>query len=155
MIPIERKMKKSVPVSAGCLIILNKKKVLLGHPTNNSWNNCYSPPKGGVDAGESLLQAALRETREEMSIDIRLSQISNKENPIQVDYYKKKELFKQVYLYVVSINSISEIGMETEILDKSRLQITELDWAGFLTKKEAQPKIFFRFWPVIEKMLED
>ena len=149
------KIKRNVPVSAGCLIILNRNKVLLGHPTNNSWNNCYSPPKGGVNPGESILDAAIRETKEEMSIDIKLTQISNKDNPVLVNYYKKKALFKQVYLYIVSINSISEVGMESEVLDKSRLQIEELDWAGFLTKKEAQPKIFFRFWPLIDKILEE
>ena len=143
-----------VRVSAGCLIILNNSKVLLGHPTNNSWANCFSPPKGGVDVGETLLQAAVRETKEEMSIDIDISKISNIDNPILIEYNRKGgKIFKKVYLYIIHIGSVSEIGLTSEVIDKSNLQIEELDWAGFLEKDEAKVKIFHRFWGAVNDLI--
>ena len=141
-------------ISAGCLIILRGEKILLGHPSNNSWKNCFTPPKGGVNEGESLIDAAIRETQEEVSITISPSQMSNIDKPFIVDYSNKKgDIFKRVYLYEVHINSIGEIGISSETLDKSTLQIEEMDWAGFLTKSECKSKIFHRFWPVIDKVL--
>lgn len=140
--------------SSGCLIILRGEKILLGHPSSNSWRNCFTPPKGGVDEGESLIDAAIRETKEEVSITIDPSQILNTSNPFIVDYSDKKGvIFKRVYLFEIRINSISEIGIENEIIDTSKLQIEEMDWAGFLTKEECKSKIFHRFWPVIDKIL--
>lgn len=149
-----QKSKKPLRISAGCLIILNKSKVLLGHPSNNSWSNCFSPPKGGVEEGESLLEAAIRETKEEMSIDIIPSMISNLDLPHLIDYSDKSgRVFKKVYFYVVHIHSISQVGLSSEVLEKSNLQIEELDWAGFLTKSDLKDKVFHRFWPLIDSLV--
>lgn len=147
-------MEKPLKTSAGCLIILNKNKILLGHPSNNSWSNCFTPPKGGVEDGETILDAAIRETKEEMSIDITPSMISNLELPHLVDYSDKNgRVFKRVYLYIVHISSTSQIGLENEVLDKSNLQLTEIDWAGFLNKEELKPKVFHRFWHLIDSII--
>ena len=64
-------------VSAGVAIVLNKEKVLLCHPSNASWGTNYSFPKGGVDIGEGILDAAMRELREETSVIVSKSQIKN------------------------------------------------------------------------------
>lgn len=137
-------------VSAGMAIIY-KNKLLLCHPTNSQWINSFSLPKGGVDLGETFLEAAIRECREEVGIEISESQISNLKKPIQVDYVNKKGiLFKTVYVYVVRISSLSEIGLESETVPKSQLQASEIDWAGFLTYDEGREKIFWRFLDVLE-----
>ena len=140
--PFESKMKKS----AGVIIILNKNKVLLCHPTNSRWFGTYSFPKGGIEKNESEIDAAIRELREESSVVVDKSQISNIKDPIIVDYVNKKgeKKYKQLYLYVVYINDISEIGLDSETIPTERLQIEEIDWCGFLPKQEAKSRIFHR-----------
>jgi 8-oxo-dGTP pyrophosphatase MutT (NUDIX family) len=144
------KNKKTMKISAGTCIIY-KNKILFCHPTNGSWTGTYSPAKGGVDNDEKIIDAAIRETKEEVGIDITLSMISNANTPIEIIYYnKKKEIHKMVYLFLVKINDLSEIGLTSEIVPKTQLQVEEVDWAGFLTVSEIKEKSFHRFLPLIE-----
>jgi len=53
--------------SAGILIVC-KSKVLLAHSTNSPWWRSYTPPKGGLELGESEAEAASREVAEEVGI---------------------------------------------------------------------------------------
>lgn len=130
--------------SAGIIIILNNNKLLLSHPTNARWSNTYSFPKGHIEENESQIEAAIRELKEETSIEITEVRIIDKE-PIVVQYNDRKgKIYKEVYLFKVYINDISEIGLSDETLPKEMLQIEELDWCGFLTKEEAKTKIFYR-----------
>ncbi len=134
-------------ISAGTLIKFDN-KYLFCHPTNSSWVGTFGPAKGGVDQGETLLQAALRETMEEIGIQISENQIKNLDKPIEVIYFKNKKkdvIHKKVFLYLVEINSLNDIKLETEIVPKAQLQTTEIDWAGFLTKEELLEKGFHRF----------
>jgi 8-oxo-dGTP pyrophosphatase MutT (NUDIX family) len=138
-------MPKKMKISAG-MAILYGDKILLGHPTSLPWVNSFSTPKGGVEEGETYLEAAIRETFEEVGIKIDESQIDNLDSPIEFLYIDKKDkLFKKCYIFIVKISDLSEIGLDHEILDKSQLQLTEFDWAGFLTREKAKDKIFFRF----------
>ena len=137
-------------VSAGTLIKYNN-KFLFCHPTNASWINSYGPAKGGIDDGEAFIDAAIRETKEEIGINISKEMISNSENPIEVIYYNKnKVIHKKVYLYTVNINSLSEIGLNEEIVPKEQLQLAEVDWAGFLSKTDMEEKCFHRFRSLID-----
>lgn len=130
--------------SAGIIIILNNNKLLLSHPANARWSNTYSFPKGHIEENESQIEAAIRELKEETSIEITEDRIIDKE-PIVVQYNDRKgKIYKEVYLFKVYINDISEIGLSDETLPKEMLQIEELDWCGFLTKEEAKTKIFYR-----------
>lgn len=138
---------KAMYISAGICFIYNN-KILFCHPTNASWKGTFSPPKGGVDEGETYLEAAIREAKEEVGIEVSLNQIENIDNPLEVIYYKRKNkdaIHKIVYLFIVRVNNLSEIGLESEIAPKEQLQIEEVDWAEFLNKEEIADKAFHRF----------
>lgn len=53
--------------SAG-LVILYDNKILLAHPTGQRWYGTYSIPKGHIEEGEDRLDAAIRETQEEIGL---------------------------------------------------------------------------------------
>lgn len=138
-------------ISCGTLIIY-KNKVLLCHPTGNVDGN-YSPPKGFVDGNESYVDCAIRETFEEIGINITLKQLSLP--VIEIPYNKGKKIYKKVYLFPIFISSLSEIGLDGEIVPKSQLQLNEVDWAGFLSKEEIKKKIFWRFKKYVSSLLNN
>lgn len=55
--------------TCGIFFINCKNQLLIGHPTSANANT-FSIPKGIMDDGETPLQAALREFKEETSIDL-------------------------------------------------------------------------------------
>lgn len=137
--------------SAGIIIVLNKNKFLLCHPSNSRWFGTYSFPKGGIEEGESSLDAAIRELREETSVIVNKNQILDIENPIIVYYENKKGIkYKSITLYTVHINDVFEIGLDSEVIPKEKLQIEEVDWAGFLDKEQSKEKIFHKTASVLE-----
>lgn len=147
--PFESKMKKS----AGVIIVLKNEKILLCHPSNAKWFNSYSFPKGGIDKGETIKQAALRELFEETSVCLDENKISKE--PLVLDYmnYKKKNVvYKRIYLFTLYINDISEIGLQSEVISKNNLPLDEIDWAGFVTKEEAKIRLFHRSVPMLDKI---
>lgn len=125
----------NITISAGLVIIKNN-KILLVHPTNAPWWKSYSIPKGHVREGEKLLDCAIRETKEETGLIINKDNINDKYDVINYDN-EKGEIYKRVYYFIVYDDSINESDI--------KLQLSEVDWAGFLSKKDANKRIFGRF----------
>lgn len=125
---------------AAGLVILYKNKMLLGHPTNAKWYNSYSIPKGGLDKGETPIQAAIRETREEVGIVVPPSLINKIEHSFSLQTKKKKNK-KIVYYFIVKIDDLSEIGLTQLKIPKNQLQLDEIDWAGFISYKDAVRRV--------------
>lgn len=125
--------------SAGLAIIFDN-KILLGHPTGSPWKGFYSIPKGHIESGESDLDAAIRETSEEVGVKIKKSEVS-KDFGI-IEYSKNKKVYKKVYYFVVYLDE------EPELLKKN-LELDEIDHAKFFTKEEAENLIFWRFKPLL------
>lgn len=138
-------------ISAGIIINFDN-KVLLCHPTNASNFNSFTFPKGQVDEGESNEEAAIRECREEIGVNLLNPKFTSK---FEVNYFNKNKnkITKKVILFLLKINSLSEIGLNGLIVPKTQLQIDEVDWAGFLTKQESELKIFWRFQDVLNQVI--
>jgi len=130
-------MKKETKYSAGLAIIYDN-KILLGHTTGRGWYSSYGIPKGGLDKGESNLQAAIRETREEIGITIPTNLIGKDEYTFTVTTNKYN---KVVYYYVVKIDNLSQLKLKDLKVPKKQLQVEEIDWAGFLDYKEATKRV--------------
>ncbi len=135
-----------IAISAG-LVLISDNKILLCHPTGQKWWGTYSIPKGHVEEDEEILDAAIRETREEVGvlIDIKKNRIFDEG---YIDYKNDNgEVYKRVYFFVIKL--IEPIEIDLDKLDKK-----EVDWAGFKTKKEAEKRIFWRFKSLLEYLNE-
>jgi ADP-ribose pyrophosphatase YjhB (NUDIX family) len=128
-------------LSAG-LVIVQKGAILLCHPAGQKWWGTYSIPKGHVEEGEDLIDAAIRETKEEIGIIIDRKDIIGKK-PKFVDYKDQKGLlYKRVYYFLA--NPTDLIKTEAIIPDKK-----EVDWAGFIMPDKAMYRILWRLKPVL------
>ena len=131
-------------ISAG-FVILQDKKILLEHPTGSKWTGTYSIPKGKVEEDEDVFDAAVRETKEELGIEISVADLVSL-YPGLIEYSNKGKVYKKIFYWIVMPSKRIDI-------DLSKLQKDEVDWAGFLTKEEAETKIFWRQKEIL-KMLQ-
>ena len=107
-----------VKTSAGIAIIY-KHKILLAHPTRGSWKNRFTPPKGGIEENEEIIDAAVRETFEEIGIKVDKTKLKD----FVIIPYKNPRgaVYKRVYLFPLYISNLSEINLESEIVPKEQL----------------------------------
>jgi len=140
-----------VEQSAGVAIVFGD-KVLLGHMTKRKWWGGYTIPKGHLDGKETIPQAALRETFEEVGIRIPKNLMPSKYQTCP--YVKKgKGHYKDVHYYTIVIDSLDQLGLKDEVIPKSQLQLEEVDWAGFIPIKEALKRISPVMKPIIESLM--
>jgi 8-oxo-dGTP pyrophosphatase MutT (NUDIX family) len=137
--------------SAGLVIIYNG-MILLGHTTGRGWYGSYGIPKGGIEDGEDKMSAAIRETLEEVGVKVSRNLIDSTEHIFLVTSDAHK-INKTVYYYVVKINELSQIGLSDIKIPKNQLQVEEIDWAGFLSYKEATKRIMKSQLPLLNNML--
>lgn len=137
-------------ISAGLAIIYDN-KVLLAHTTSRGWYGSYGIPKGGIEKGESKLDAAIRETKEEVGIKISKNLVDPTEHTFVVSTRKYGN--KIVYYYIVKIDSLSQIGLKDLKVPKGQLQTEEVDWAGFLDYKEAMKRVMKSQVPLINNLV--
>ena len=137
--------------SAGFAIIY-KGKILLGHTTGRKSNTGYGIPKGGIEKGESHIEAAIRETYEEVGIKVDRKLIDPTEYTFTYTS-KKYQTNKVIYYFIVEIDNLSQIGLKSEIVSKSKLQLEEIDDARFFAYKDAQKLTMFTQLSVISALL--
>jgi ADP-ribose pyrophosphatase YjhB (NUDIX family) len=138
--------KNKIQLSSG-LAIIQQGSILLGHPKGQKWYGTYSIPKGQVEEGEDLLEAAIRETREEVGLTIDPEDVLFGD-PNFIDYKDEKgNVYKKVYYFIV--NPKDPIKQSAINPDKS-----EIDWAGFILKDAADARIFWRLKPILDHIEE-
>jgi 8-oxo-dGTP pyrophosphatase MutT (NUDIX family) len=136
--------------SAGIAIVCNN-KILLCHSTNTKWFGSYMPPKGGIEEKEDEVMAACRETFEEVGIKIYPHQLGKKHT---IYYTRAKMVFKEVVVFECYIDSLEEIGVKTDILPQSMLQLAEVNDAKFMDYDEACVRILPRYQDMLDQMIK-
>ena len=95
--------------SCGCIIIENKKVLLIYEKDRNFWGF----PKGHVEDGENEIETALREVKEEVGLDV----IINEEKRYVLNYTIKDEIDKTSVYFIAKPKSIEITMQEDEIED--------------------------------------
>ena len=93
--------------ACGCIII-DEDKVLLVEQNSGFWGF----PKGHVEDGETEVQTAIREVKEETNIDVC---IQNANKRYVQEYIVKEDILKQVVLFIAKKKSNDIKAQECEI----------------------------------------
>jgi len=125
--------------SAG-LAIIWQGKALLAHTTGRKFTTGYGIPKGGIDKNETELEAAIRETHEEVGIKVDQELIDSNPHTFIVTSRKRKRN-KIVTYFIVEIESLEQIGLNESKIPKSQLQLEEVNDARFLDRNSASKVI--------------
>jgi 8-oxo-dGTP pyrophosphatase MutT (NUDIX family) len=110
-------------VSAGILFVLNN-RVLLAHSTNSRWWNSWMPPKGKVEAGESLEDAAVRETEEEIGWRIDKKHLGES---FLVKYQRRNTTWKEIHIFPVYLNGSNDDRLKI-VGDLQKEEIDSVEW---------------------------
>lgn len=131
------KYKNQVPV-CGCLL-LNKafsKVIMVQAFGANSWNF----PRGKINQGESHLECAIRETKEEIGYTASIESLDENKF-IETTSGKKK-----IKLFIVE-----NVDESTEFKTQTKNEIAKIRWQHIASMKPNQDK-FRNIWPVIQKL---
>ncbi len=129
--------KNEIKMAAG-IVLLYDNKILLIHPTNSSWTRgTCGIPKGKLEEGEDPFDGALRELAEETGIILTPDQVDRE--PHHITFYNNTKKTGYLIYFVCKIGDLSEVGLRSEKLDSSQLQLKEVDWGKFVGPDEAYP----------------
>lgn len=110
--------------SCGCIIINDKNEVLLIHHNAGHWDF----PKGHVEEGETEVQTAIREVKEETNIDVEV----NEKFRYSTKYSPKEGVMKEV-VYFLARN----------ISDNKEPQLKEVSEVNWFSIEDATEKITY------------
>jgi putative (di)nucleoside polyphosphate hydrolase len=111
-------------LSCGVVIVNSDRELLLCHVTGQ---NHWDLPKGGIDAGETPLQAALRETREECGLRLTAEELADLG---RFEYTTKKNL----HLFGICMPrfDLSNLRCESHYIDRyTHRPMPEMDGFGW------------------------
>lgn len=132
-----------IPISAGLALFRNdRRQLLLVHPTSAAWWATWSIPKGLLDPGESPLDGAIRETREEIGVDIPRDRIGATEH--RIPYVDKKGRTTKIVAWF-----LADVDLP-DALPKAQLQLAEVDHAAFFSADDAAKRVLGRLRPILE-----
>ena len=115
--------------SCGCIVIFDN-KVLMVRQTNG----VFGFPKGHVEEGETEIETAKREVKEETNIDIKVDDT----NRFVISYMASNDALKEVIYFIGKpIGELNELRQEKEIDEIHWVNIEEVESnLGFENIKE-------------------
>jgi 8-oxo-dGTP pyrophosphatase MutT (NUDIX family) len=137
--------------SAGLAIIYNNMILLAktaGRPGKKSWGI----PKGGIEEGEDKIDAAIRETYEEIGIKVDRGMV----NPVAREFFvntKKWGYVKYITYFVVEIDDLSQISLKDLEVPRKQLDTEEISKAKFMSYPEALEKIMISQGGMVRELI--
>ena len=123
--------------SCGCIIIKDQKVLLVYEKNRNFWVF----PKGHMEDGETEIETALREVKEEVGLDVEI----DKKRRYTLNYVIGNEIDKTTVLY------IAKAKKEKIIMQESKIENTK--WCSF---EEALNMLTFDDWKeMFKKVIDD
>jgi len=122
--------------TCGVFLVCNN-KLLIGHVTNTE--NDWSIPKGLIDPGETELEAALRELKEETNIDSSLVNVQN----IQTLYTPYTHKQKILCSFLALTNKEHEAICYSMVTSHGGEPFPEIDHFKWVSFDEALEKIHY------------
>ena len=121
--------------SCGCIVMNENNEILLVHHNKGHWGF----PKGHMEEGETEIETAVREVKEETNIDVEVN-----ENYRYTEYYSPEEnIMKEVVYFLASNKSNTKEAQQEEV--------SEVKWFPF---EEAMQTITFEDSKEILKQLQ-
>lgn len=123
--------------SCGCIIINNGKVLLVYEKNRNFWGF----PKGHMEEGETEIETALREVKEEVGLDVEI----DLEKRYTLNYIIRDEIDKTTVLYIAKTKN-EEIVMQENEIENAK-------WCSF---EEAIDTLTFEDWKeMFRNVIED
>lgn len=138
--------------SAGILFVCGN-RCLLAHSTNSRARGSWMPPKGHVEPGESVEQAAIRETAEEIGWTIRGAFLKDHFDVLYTD--RKGSIYKTVRCFVVQIESEDPDQNGPMLKQTGPLQLEEVDRIGWFTYEEIETMALPRWVPALQTIMKN
>ena len=110
--------------SCGCIVINEKNEVLLVHHNKGHWDF----PKGHVEVGETEIQTAIREVKEETNIDVEV----NENYRYTTEYSPEENVMKEVVYFLAK-----------NVSDNRNAQLEEVNAVEWVKLDEAVEKITY------------
>ena len=114
-------------------------------PNKNTFPNKWAPTGGGVEAGEGTFEAALRECKEELGIDIEVDKME------YILSFKRKFDFMDVWLVKQDVEISNLVLQEEEVIDAKWATIEEI---RELMKKEEFTRSIAIYFDMLLDLLE-
>jgi ADP-ribose pyrophosphatase YjhB (NUDIX family) len=115
----------SVVPSVTAVVTDEQGRILMVHKTDN---NLWALPGGGMDLGESIADAAVRETKEETGVDIEVTGLVGVyTNPRHVLAYDDGEVRQQFSLCFTTRNLGGQLRTSSETSEVAYVAVADLD----------------------------
>lgn len=115
----------SVVPSVTAVVTDDQGRILMVHKTDN---NLWALPGGGMDLGESIADAAVRETKEETGVDIEVTGLVGVyTNPRHVLAYDDGEVRQQFSLCFTTRNLGGQVRTSSETSEVQYVAVADLD----------------------------
>lgn len=138
-------------ITSGIIIVNKNYEVLICHPTNHP-ETFWSIPKGIVNEGEMLLEAAIRETFEETNIDF--SSASGLKQLTPIEYRKRKKILYPYLAWEPAISGIDWYSFDIKCNSFVDGKFPEMDLYQWCTIDEAYDLLHEAQVPLMNQVVD-